>query len=1068
MNKNVRIAIQLKHKDDSINENSGSVSYGEYQWDNKRFLYHANGNNEWVMFKDDITDDIEHMIDNIIVTGQNKENLFDPSLVFLYQFDDSGNAYYSDQVNDKWKEWMKLNYTKTKPNLTYVFTDGLEIGVTPFLHEKCVMTTVRFDGDSVDYKSIGRLTEGLINRFITLENNVTFRVAQLYDKCMKIAHDLHLIDVNQDHKLTNVWSRYSEASGVLDEVSNWIPTIDFYQDAPKTYELDLSRMDKNYWYRYNLTDKHCKFPIVKSTLSYERTGETTSYTSFSDSYTNTSGSVGYSGFNQYNGNDSMLLIRSGSVLSVDTSITSGNINKMGVTIRIINATDDSKYVDKSVEWSANDGNGGSFKKTWQITESDVRAIGGYGFVKFAIQNMIQRNTRGASMYSIVKLTGWKKNVSIFSELTHTTQGMLLDSFTNLSDQDDAQKTSVRPDLNLDNISNYGNPGGQYSTVFDTPIRGDNDHQVNRVQGSITITGMRPATEWGSSPTLKTDVLCYSMNGSLVKTYTAQYGHNTVGVNKTGGNQNRYWWNGAAGNKYMDYEQSFDIGGQTKIYIGVNSNVITKYTRDHHGTSGTTNIQYYGNIVSGSHSQWGDNSDGGTTIGMPGDPGYPNTSSLDALKRSQLYLEVNVLDIPNNNSWKQLYGKTLWTGYGNLSGYVYVKRQGLIATVLVRYNWTGGGWDGRDHYQFAWIHRLGIFTSYPSGNILLLQPSDNGKTFNFDFSLGGYYKVVVRNTASWGLYGTSSNAYGALSSFRMNDICTGNVTYYLPDKINVPTIFNPRNSDCTVMLRGGLKYRVISQAQNLSFDQLGVVNINQNPVDIQYMNTMFYGKDVIMDKDFIISGKRRGYTIDVMGNAPTVTKMASGVPDVEKTQSAVSVFRARKTNTLFTPYQLRPNEEDGMGLITKINLVREFRLDEVPNKHLEIHTKEGEVFKCKLNYVESSKWTQVYTEVGNKHRAYVMLVNSTWLYVLTYHMNVSKIVLNNVVGNTLELLLRDASTKNVTNTYPLLEVPTERSIPVEYDGNVYYVEITGDMPELEDDIEPAVILDDHNEIVGYLK
>lgn len=251
MNKNVRIAFQLRHKDDIMNMGIGELSFSDYQWDKRRYLYHSNGSNEYVLFKDEITDDIKHTFDTIIV-DKDSETLHDPCLVFLYQYDDKGNATYSDQVCQKWKDWMKVNYGKTKPHQLYTYTDGLEVGCTPYLHEKCVFTTVRFTGDTSDYADIGKLTEALINQFINIENNLTFRVMKLYDNCMKIAHDLHLLDVNQDARLTECWSKLADSNGIVDEVDAWVTALDYYKAPPKTYTLNLNTSDPHYLYKYKL------------------------------------------------------------------------------------------------------------------------------------------------------------------------------------------------------------------------------------------------------------------------------------------------------------------------------------------------------------------------------------------------------------------------------------------------------------------------------------------------------------------------------------------------------------------------------------------------------------------------------------------------------------------------------------------------------------------------------------------------------------------------------------------------------------------------------------------------
>ena len=1064
MNKNVRIAFQLRHKDDSNSKGIGDLSYSDFQWNKRRYLYHSNGSNEYVLFKDSITDSIHQMIGDIIVRGKDKEILNDPCLVYLYQFDDNGNSYYSDQVNQKWKDWMKVNHERTKPHQLYTYVNGLEVGCTPILHEKCVFTTVRFTGDTSDYADIGKLSEALINQFINIENNLTLRVIKLYDHCMKIAHELHLLDVNQDVRLVNIWDRMSNVMGQADEVANWIPTIDYYMDKTKEYEINLLTSDPNYLYKYNLTSLSKKAPVYKTTIAAEKSGYDTSVSSFTNNFVATSsGGTSESGWINYAGNDDMLLVREDSVLSISSTLTQGLFYDISVYIRIINKFDRSKYIEKTVKWFPSDGLTGSFTANWKLSASDINRLGGTDkFCVFAINIRTRNGGQKPGLYSIVKLAGWKKNTTVFGELEHTSSGQLLSGFINIGDQAESTTTETRPDLYLVNSTSY-NYQNQYNSVFETPIRGDNDHKVNRVRGSVAITGMRPANEWLSSPTLKTDVLCYNMSGNLVKTLTAQYGHNTISVNKTGGNQNRYFQYGRAGDKYMDYQQSFDIGGQTKVYIGVNSNVITKYSRDHHGTSGCTNHQYVGNIISGSSSTWRDGSGGGTTIGLPSDPGYPNTSSLDALKKSQLYLEVNVSDIPNNSEWKQLYGKTLWTTYGNLSGYVYIKRQGLTATVLVRYNWVGGGWDGRDHYQFSWIHRLGIFTSYPSSNVLLLQPSDTNKVFNFDFNLGGLFKVKIRHTATWGTY--NSGAYGTLQSFSCKDTCTGNTTYYLPDKINIPSIFTPINKDCTVMIRGGQKYRIFSQAQDLQCTQLGIHKVRESKIDITYLNTMFYGDMLVLNKDFILrTGTGRSYKLDTIGNPPTIKRIVSGVPSPDTSK----IVRQRSLMSVYPndPILIKPEPETGMGYITKLMLYPRDILEEFSNKWLTIYCSDNTEISFKIGYISNEEWTSLYN--NDKQRVYG-IVRESVLYVMTYYIDTTKIVINHQSGNTMEFILRDYKTNEITHSFSLLPYKPENGIPVKVGNDTYYLELSLNDDEINSEsADPVVFRDAHDKLIGYLK
>lgn len=1064
MNKNVRIAFQLRHKDDSNSKGIGDLSYSDFQWNKRRYLYHSNGNNEYVLFKDSITDSIHQMIGDIIVRGKDKEILNDPCLVYLYQFDDNGNSYYSDQVNQKWKDWMKANHSKTKPHQLYTYTDGLEVGCTPILHEKCVFTTVRFTGDTSDYADIGKLSEALINQFINIENNLTLRVIKLYDYCMKVAHDLHLLDINQDVKLVNIWDRMSNVMGQADEVANWIPTIDYYMDKTKEYEINLSTSDPNYLYKYNLISPSKKSPVYRTTIAAEKSGTSSSVASFTDSYnaTNNTGSTS-SGWVNYNGNDEMLLVGTGSTLSISSVLTKGDIDAINVSIRIINKFDKSKYVEKSIRWTPQNGASGSFNHSWNLSKYDADALGGQDrFCVFAINTTIDSATQAAGIYSIVKLTGHKKNTTVFGELKHTAQGQLMNAYINIGDQSETTVTETRPDLYLNNLASYGYQN-QYSSVFETPMRGDNDHKVNRVRGSISITGMRPANEWLSSPTLKTDVLCYNMSGTLIKTLTAQYGHNVIGGSKTAENKGNWKEHPGPWDRQMDCEATVDIGGQDVIHIGVNSNVIIKYNRDHHSTQGTTMRRYDGTMMSGTKQGWREGNDHGTNIGIPAAPANVDISSLSGIKNSNLYLAVNVANVPNNGTWQQVWSRHI-DNYvaGNLYGYLYVKRTGLTASVLFRYSWQDGG-NGRDIHRRSYYTKIGVYTAYPSSNVLLLQPSDNGKTFNFDFNLGGLYKVKVKHTATWGQY--NSGTYGTLQSFSCRDICTGNTTYYLPDKVNIPSIFTPITKDCTVMIRGGQKYKVFSQAQDLQFNQLGIHKVRESKIDVKYLNTMFYGDMLVLNKDFILrTGAGRAYRLDTIGESPVVKRIVSGVPSSDTSK----IVRQRSLMSVYPndPVLVKPEPETGMGYITRLMLYPKYILDEFSNKWLTIYCSDNTEISFKIGYISNEEWTSLYN--NDKQRVYG-IVRESVLYIMTYYIDTTKIVINHLSGNTMEFILRDYETNEITHSFSLLPYKPENGIPVKVGDDTYYLELSLDNDEIDSEsADPVVFRDAYDKLIGYLK
>lgn len=271
MNKNVRIAIKLNHKNDSISESSEAISYGDYQWNDRRFLHLANGNNEWLLFKDENTDDILNLIKDIIQIGKVNDLIPEPCLTYIYQFDENGNAYYSPEVISKWREYMDDKRNDIKPYICNIY-DGLRIELFPIFHEKLVISTVSLD-DGVIYNDIGKATEALLNKFINIENNLTFRVVKMYDKCMKIAHDLHLLDVNQDVRLTDLWGQIINYNGVMDEIWGWLPNVNMYQHPATQHRINLSTSDTNYLYKYVLeeTSKDDLTPVYNTVVSCEST-----------------------------------------------------------------------------------------------------------------------------------------------------------------------------------------------------------------------------------------------------------------------------------------------------------------------------------------------------------------------------------------------------------------------------------------------------------------------------------------------------------------------------------------------------------------------------------------------------------------------------------------------------------------------------------------------------------------------------------------------------------------------------------------------------------------------------
>lgn len=869
MDKNVRIAIQLRHKDDSVNMGIGELAYSDYQWDKRRYLYHSNGNNEYVLFKDENTDDIKDMMDKLLVRGSESTQM-DPSLIFLYQFDDNGNAFYSDQVNQKWKDWMKANNGKTKPHQLYCYTDGLEVGCTPILHEKCVLTTVRFTGDTKDYADIGKLTEALIEQFIAIENNLTFRVIKLYDYCMGVAHDLHLLDVNQDHKLNNVWARMSAVMGQADEIANWIPTIDYYKKPGKQYEINLSTSDPGYMYKYKLvnTSSSDKTPVFNTSIACETAGRPVP----------------------------------------------------------------------------------------------------------------------------------------FAELLHSRDGVLLNAFFTYG----AETEYTRRDM-ID-----GSWGDKFNTAFSSspsvPVSyngtkiGDNDNQISSVSGSVTVDYRTdiPTDSYIDMPWMEVYIECYNFNGTLAKTVTAK-------------------WDSSNSTKLTLSDQSMLSGTYTFTAPLSGYYAVRAKLRVFWGTFGSWTDEVL--LCRWSVSR-GNNSGGSWKI----NPYIFNNQSNRILTRCQLHdaskYEKNVI----------INGKSYGWG-GNVTPNIDWDDNGTFTVPGSADYWTGSFY--------------GKIYSKPG----------------CDFICKDFHNVSVSGTrdVSGSLHYPDAANYSLLTTANITVSYKGQKAKYSQDWYNTPSIFSPSGSDHTIMLRGGGRYRVISHCQDLGMNQIGVMQLNVGTIGVTYKNTMFYGDKLVLTEDFILrTGTGRAYRMALLGNPPTVNKIASGVPSDSMSTLVRTMKRSRDIDPLYT----KPENETGMGYITKVNLIRENRLDEYNNKWITINFKTNiDPLTFKIQYISDETWTEIYK---NDHVRVYGLVQGKILYIMTYYLNdIQNVTISQQVGNTMEFILRDYDTNEITNTYSLLPYKPEKYIEVSVEGQTYYMELSDEIPS-DNGTDPVVFSDSRDSIIGYLK
>ena len=882
IHKNVRIAIQLQHKDDNISVNSGTIAYKPYSAKaDSKVLYYANGSNEWLMFKDsgENTDNIKDVIDNIIDFGSgnkpsvrkinsvNVESTI-PSLTFMYQFDDNGNAFYSEQVVDKWKDWMKYTHEHTKPMIICVQYGGVIMELTPMMHSKCVMTSVRLDGDTKDYKDIGELTEALIDRYVSIENNLTYRIVKLYDRCVKVLHDWKLKDVNQDAKLTALWSDLSDTDVKVEVTKQWIEENGIYQKpAPKDYVLMLSTSDPNYLYKYVFEE---------------------------------------------------------------------------------------------------------------IMERDVSPV----------------------FYTTIATE--KVTPVPMAELTHTRNGVLLDGFfSSDSPKTEVTTTSKKAVLWTDTVNAQFISNPSAPTIHSTGMFSDPYKSVESVEGSVSFEYLRdvPVNAFREMPWIIVSVECYDSRGVHIKTVDGVWELN--GSTKL--ELNAYMLIGRQKFK-ADLNGGYAVKTKLKVFWGK----FGSWTNEIRLCSFSVDSTAIGNGL------WSVND-------------YIfNEQPNRVLTRCELVYASHNQSIMINN-------KDLGAG-GSVEPNIVWNDNAIFGAPRGTVNWKANFYG-----------------------VIYDQDGCNFDISDFD-NLVRRSIINMKDQANY----LDAHNRGILTSVSLSISYNGSETTENTETINIPYIYPPLDSDCTVMLRGGVDYRVISECQSIATRQVGIMKIISDVVVEKYKNVKYYGNDLIMTEDFIITGKNRsGYKLDVAGNPPINKRIASGAPDNDRSIVTRSKAFRRASSE---PYVIKPKDETGMGLISRVNLVREFRLDEVRNKRMMIEETNGDISEFNFEYISDNKWSLLYVDKRRYKRVYGIIVDKIWLHVMTYHMNVKRVSIYNVESNTLEFILRDSITNEITHRYPLLVDKPEKYIPVEYDGKPYYIEMS-DESSIAD---PVLIQDKIGNKLGYLK
>lgn len=865
MDQNIRIAVQLRHKDDSLSNNTNELAFGDYEWGERRYLRLANGSNEWLLFKDIDTDYIKDTINDIFVSGNGNNATVDPSIIFLYQFDENNNPTYSDKVIDKWKQFMRSN--NPKPYIWNIYDNGTHSQVIPIFPEKMVFTTVRLDNEPSDYKDIGKLTEELINKFINIENNLSFRVVKMYDKCMKIAHELHLIDINQDATLTRIWGDLITAGGTVEQINDWLVNVNSFQNLPVKYTIDLKTSDNNYLYKY----------VIE----------------------NGANNSGYTSPVEY------------------TSITCENTKPHGM-----------------------------------------------------------------------------------ADLVHTKDGILMESYIRKSERTDYTRRDVLPYSSWSNSSSanfQSNP--LVPVVAETTMIGDNDNQINLITGTVTTAFKTdvPDMAFDKMPWLQVYADCYDLNSKQkVKTINGVFetsGSNQLNLSNRGMLSGTYKFTVNPAGYYA-----------VKIYVKVFWGTFNSWSDE-------VEIAYF----------WlarGDNSGGTFNI---------NDYLFDGKKNR--VLTRYWLENTSKYEW--------WTG---VDGVHYSPSATFPKPIKYEdhkkfeipwsANWHGTHWYGHFINKDEPVQRVSWDNLRRTGAV--------------DMSSSMHYWNEAHNL-------------GILTSIKVSVNYSGQKAYYNPDTYNTPAIFNPVTKDCTIMLRGGNTYNLMSYCQNLRTRQIGVYKVDVGTIGAQLLNTLYLGYDSVHSQNVIIRGQKGYYNLDVTGREPSITLLGSGVP-----MSSENKERRRRTRSIDN----KPQQEHGLGYVTTINLEREYALLENPNNVMTIKTKDNKSIKFRMPIIVQDGWNKIYSNAEDSIRVYGK-VEGIYLQVMTYYIDVDSIYISTEIGNTLELIIRDKDNGEVVTSYELKNEMPDKYIPVEINGQQYYIEVSDDKNEYND---VNVVLEDDmtSELIGYLK
>lgn len=166
---------------------------------------------------------------------------------------------------------------------------------------------------------------------------------------------------------------------------------------------------------------------------------------------------------------------------------------------------------------------------------------------------------------------------------------------------------------------------------------------------------------------------------LFKTETA---HNVV--------TNSHHGRGSVPNQF--YDQSIELTeGFNKFRIGVNSNFCIRFLNGGGFKARKSEYAVAGNLSSYHSWEDGASDNRGREPGAQGEPSNLPVDETGKVNSGQVYLEKNISDIPNNNSWVLLINKVLgnYRNCDNIFFRLYVKKNNNVLTARYMYGQTAG-------------------------------------------------------------------------------------------------------------------------------------------------------------------------------------------------------------------------------------------------------------------------------------------------------------------------------------------------------------------------------------------